>query len=116
LRSSRIASTICVIAAPGAKNALPVFNKLTISAPPLRVRSTSAAIRSAGSHVVSGSPPIVARLASGTMCVSLWAPTTIAETSSTETPAASAMNVRNRVPSSAPLCPITRSGANPLTL
>jgi len=58
--------------------------------------------------------PTEAKLASGTMWVSLCAPITIAETSCTDTPSSRAMNVRNRVLSSAPLWPITRSGGNPL--
>src|SRR5205807_6179547 len=104
------------MAAPGAKKALPVLRRLTISAPPLRVRSTRAAIRSGDSNRRSGIPPTVARLASGTMCVSLCAPITIAETSWTETPSVWAMKVRNRVLSSAPLWPITRSGGKRLIL
>src|SRR5690606_2979539 len=54
--SLTIASAICTAAAAGASYALPVFSSPTISAPPVRARSTSASIRSCGSSCERGIP------------------------------------------------------------
>src|SRR6476659_7610130 len=57
--SSRIASTISAIAAPGAYQA-EVPSSCTISPPPLAVRSTISWLRSSETSLRSGTPPTVA--------------------------------------------------------
>src|SRR5207302_10175599 len=77
--SSRIESTICATAAPGAYQA-DVPSRFTTSPPPLRVRSTIASIRSAETSCDSGTPPTVVADTTGTIW-SPWPPSTTACTS-----------------------------------
>src|SRR5713101_7538768 len=86
------------MAAPGAKKAL-VPTSSVISAPPRRVRATMEANRG-----------------SGTISLSVWAPMTMAETSSTDTPASIARNARKRVESKAPDSPMRRCRGSPEAL
>ena len=105
--SSRIASTICAAAAPGAYHA-DVPSRLTISPPPTRVRWTSFAIRAFDASSVSGTPPTVVAETTGTIW-SPWPPSTIVCTSLIDAPVSQAMNARNRALSRMPAMPTTRS-------
>ena len=86
----------------------------TISPPPLRVRSEMAWRVWASRNFVTGTPATVHIEITGTI-ESPWPPRTIAWTSSIETFAASAMNMRNRAESSAPAMPTTRSRGKPVS-
>ena len=72
--SRSTASTISTTAEAGAYHA-EVFSRLTISAPPSRVRFTIASIFSFGSSCGSGIPATVENRGSGTI-VSPWPPRT----------------------------------------
>ena len=108
LRSLRIASTICMVAALGAKKALPFLSSETISPPPLRVRSMIASTRSGGSSSVIGIPATVEYRGSGTIS-SPWPPSTKACVFSTLTFNSMAMKARMRALSKMPACPMIRS-------
>ena len=109
--SSAIESTISAAAAPGAYQA-DVPSSSTISPPPLRVRSTIAAIRSSEASWRRGTPPTVVAETTGTIW-SPWPPRTTAVTSLADEPVSQAMNVRNRAVSRIPAMPTTRSRGHP---
>ena len=104
--SSMIASTICAAAAPGAYQA-EVPSRLTISPPPVAVRSTSSLMRARGISCSIGTPPTVVAETTGTIW-SPWPPSTIAVTSFTEAPVSHAMNAEKRAVSRIPAMPTTR--------
>ncbi len=77
------------VPAPGASQAEVPMRPVSV-APPFLVLSTTSCSFSADRNLVTGTLPIIACETMGTMSLSVWAPSTMAWTSSTETPAAMA--------------------------
>jgi hypothetical protein len=105
------ARAIRAAAADGAKYAEPVLSSATTSAPPLRVRTTSSSIFSAGMTSRSGLPLTVLCDGTGTI-VSPCEPSVRVRTDATGTASASATKVVNRAVSSMPAWPSTRCFGN----